>query len=79
MFSGVKVYNGELNYTPGRRALTTYFEKAARAGKSIGVVTNVSYTDAAGAVIAANKLQVPYVFVYNKDRKDAAGNPGTTR
>ncbi len=36
---------------------------------------NVSYTDASGAVIAANKLQVPYVFVYNKDRKDAAGNP----
>jgi thiol-disulfide isomerase/thioredoxin len=36
---------------------------------------NVQYTDAAGNIIAANKLQVPYVFVYNKDRKDASGNP----
>lgn len=36
---------------------------------------NVQYTDTAGKVITANKLQVPYVFVYNKDRKDAQGNP----
>ncbi len=35
----------------------------------------VSYTDASGKVIVANKLQVPYVFVYNKDWKDAADNP----
>jgi alkaline phosphatase len=51
MFAGVKVYNGEVNYTPDRKALTTYFEKAARAGKSIGVVTNVSYTDATPAAV----------------------------
>ncbi len=36
---------------------------------------NVSYTNTDGKVIAANKLQVPYVFVYNKDWKDSAGNP----
>ena len=36
---------------------------------------NVNYTDKDGKVIAAQKLQVPYVFVYNKDWKDAAGNP----
>ncbi len=35
----------------------------------------VSYTDKDGKVFLANKLQVPYVFVYNKDRKDAQGNP----
>ncbi len=35
----------------------------------------VSYTDKNGKVVLANKLQVPYVFVYNKDRKDAQGNP----
>ena len=51
MFSGVKIYDWEVNYTPGRKALTTYFEKAARAGKSIGVVTNVSYTDATPAAV----------------------------
>lgn len=35
---------------------------------------NVSYTDASGEEIVVNKLQVPYVFVYNKDHKDANGN-----
>jgi thiol-disulfide isomerase/thioredoxin len=34
---------------------------------------NVNYTDKDGKVVAANKLQVPYVFVYNKDWKDAQG------
>ncbi len=37
--------------------------------------SNISYTDAAGKTVTANKLQVPYVFVYNKDWKDASGNP----
>ncbi len=36
---------------------------------------NVNYTDKDGKVVAANKLQVPYVFVYNKDWKDVQGNP----
>lgn len=36
---------------------------------------NVNYKDKDGKEIAANKLQVPYVFAYNKDWKDAAGNP----
>jgi hypothetical protein len=36
---------------------------------------NVNYTDKEGKVVSANKLQVPYVFVYNKDWKDANGNP----
>lgn len=35
---------------------------------------NVSYTNASGEEIVVNKLQVPYVFVYNKDHKDAEGN-----
>ena len=34
----------------------------------------VSYSDQDGRVVLANKLQVPYVFVYNKDHKDASGN-----
>lgn len=36
---------------------------------------NVSYIDSTGKEIVVNKLQVPYVFVYNKDHKDAEGNP----
>jgi thiol-disulfide isomerase/thioredoxin len=36
---------------------------------------NVTYTDKDFKFVSANKLQVPYVFVYNKDWKDAQGNP----
>ncbi|SDY02164.1 S-layer homology domain-containing protein [Paenibacillus sp. CF384] len=36
--------------------------------------TDVRYTDANSNVVIANKLQVPYLFTYNKDNKDAAGN-----
>src|SRR5690606_27837806 len=36
---------------------------------------NVSYTNDAGEEVIANKLQVPYVFLYNKDNKDENGNP----
>ncbi|NBD27104.1 S-layer homology domain-containing protein [Paenibacillus glycinis] len=35
--------------------------------------TNVTYKDANGKDVVANKLQVPYLYVYNKDNKDAAG------
>lgn len=35
----------------------------------------IRYTNEAGEEIVANKLWVPYVFVYNKDNKDASGNP----
>ncbi|MBP3966483.1 S-layer homology domain-containing protein [Paenibacillus lignilyticus] len=36
--------------------------------------TDVRYTDANNNEIIVNKLQVPYLYVYNKDNKDAAGN-----
>lgn len=35
----------------------------------------ISYTSEAGEEIIANKMWVPYVFVYNKDNVDADGNP----
>jgi hypothetical protein len=35
----------------------------------------VSYAGADGKPVVANKLQVPYLFVYNKDHKDAKGDP----
>jgi alkaline phosphatase len=46
MYTGVKVYDNEVNYTPDRQVLTTYFEKAAKAGKSIGAVSSVEFTHA---------------------------------
>ena len=36
---------------------------------------DIHYTDEAGVVQIANRLWVPYVFVYNKDHVDADGNP----
>ncbi|WP_127587230.1 S-layer homology domain-containing protein [Paenibacillus koleovorans] len=46
--------------------IETLYEKASN---------NVSYKDANGVEQVANKLQVPYFFVYNKDHKDAQGKP----
>ncbi|MEI6873686.1 MAG: hypothetical protein WCL50_00995 [Spirochaetota bacterium] len=37
--------------------------------------TNISYTDKDGKVLVANKLQVPFLFLYNRNNKDAQGNP----
>ncbi|HSW38523.1 MAG TPA: alkaline phosphatase [Acidobacteriota bacterium] len=51
MFSGVKIYDNEVNYTPGNIALTTFFEKAARHGKSIGAVSSVHFTHATPAAV----------------------------
>ncbi|RNC65607.1 MAG: alkaline phosphatase [Desulfuromonadales bacterium] len=46
MFTGVKNYDNEVNYTTDNKALTTFFEKAAKAGKSIGAVSSVDWTHA---------------------------------
>jgi thiol-disulfide isomerase/thioredoxin len=36
---------------------------------------DIRYTNEAGSELVANRLWVPYVFVYNKDNVDASGNP----
>ena len=41
MFTGVKNYDNEVNYTTDGKALTTFFENAAKAGKSIGAISSV--------------------------------------
>ncbi|MFC3749442.1 S-layer homology domain-containing protein [Paenibacillus sp. GCM10012306] len=35
---------------------------------------NVSYTAKNGSTVSANKIEAPFLFVYNKDNKDAQGN-----
>jgi alkaline phosphatase len=60
-FTGVKVYDHEINYTPGDLSLQTFFEKAAKAGKSIGAISSVHWTHATpAAVFAHNKSRVFY-------------------
>jgi alkaline phosphatase len=46
MFTGVKNYDNEVNYTTDGKALTTFFENAAKAGKSIGAISSVDWTHA---------------------------------
>lgn len=37
-------------------------------------VHNVSYVNAAGETVSANKIEAPFLFIYNKDHIDAKGN-----
>ncbi|KAF0219890.1 MAG: alkaline [Geobacteraceae bacterium] len=46
MFTGVKNFDNEVNYTTDGKALVTFFEKAAKAGKSIGAISSVDWTHA---------------------------------
>lgn len=43
--------------------------------KNDGIAShNISYTDANGIKHVSNKLQVPFLFTYNKEHKDVQGN-----
>jgi alkaline phosphatase len=59
LFSGVKVYDYEINFTPGNVSIATFFEKAAQAGKSVGSISSVQWTHATpGAVYGHNKSRM---------------------
>jgi alkaline phosphatase len=61
MFTGEKNYDNEVNYTTGGAPLTTYFEQAAWAGKSVGAVSSVNWTHATPvSVFAHNKARGNY-------------------
>lgn len=61
LYTGVKIYDNEVNYTPDNQILTTYFEKAAKAGKSIGAVSSVQFSHATPvAVYGHNKSRNNY-------------------
>lgn len=46
LFTGVKNYDNEVNYTTDNKALETFFEKAAKKGRSIGAISSVDWTHA---------------------------------
>jgi alkaline phosphatase len=59
LFSGVKVFDYEINFTPGNISVATFFEKAAQTGKSIGSLSSVQWTHATpGAVYGHNKSRM---------------------
>ncbi len=61
MFSGVKIYDHEVNFTPGNVSIETFFEKAAKKGVSIGAVSTVPVTHATpAAVYAHNRSRMDY-------------------
>lgn len=46
MYTGVKNYDGDVNMTTDGKPLTTFFETAAKSGKSIGAISSVEFTHA---------------------------------
>ena len=56
MYTGVKVYDNEVNYTPANTSIETFFEKAAKAGKSIGSVSTVNWTHATPVTVFGHSI-----------------------
>lgn len=54
MYTGVKNYDGQINWSTTGSPLTTYFEMAAQAGKSIGAVSSVQLSHATPAAVYAH-------------------------
>ncbi len=53
MYTGVKVFNEEINWSPAG-ALTTFFEGVSNYGRSTGAVTSVQLSHATPAAVAAH-------------------------
>lgn len=51
MYTGIKIYDGQINMTTDGEPITTFFEMAAEAGKSIGAVSSVQMTHATPAAV----------------------------
>lgn len=80
MFSGVKIYDHEVNFTPGNISIETFFEKAARNGLSIGAVSSVPWTHATPAsVYAHSRSRMDYAAMAREaiyGRNPGAANAG---
>jgi alkaline phosphatase len=67
MYSGVKNYDGQINWSKAGLPLTTFFETAALAGKSIGAVSSVQLSHATpAAVYAHNSSRNNYIQIANE-------------
>jgi alkaline phosphatase len=56
MYTGVKNFDNEVNYTTDNKALVTFFEMAAKAGKSIGAVSTVNWTHATPVTVFGHNI-----------------------
>jgi alkaline phosphatase len=64
MYTGVKNYDGTINWTTDSKPLTTFFEQAAQAGKAIGAVSSVQLSHATpGAVYGHNSSRNNYASI----------------
>lgn len=67
MYTGVKNYDGQVNWSTSGQPLTTYFENAAQAGRSIGAVTSVEFSHATpAAVYGHNSSRNNYSAIANE-------------
>jgi alkaline phosphatase len=82
MYTGVKIYDGEINMTTEdpSQPIMTFFEMAAQAGKSIGAVSSVQLSHATpGAVYGHNSSRnhyaaIGYEGVYGSNPLDSKSN-----
>jgi alkaline phosphatase len=83
MYTGVKNYDGTVNLTTDSKPLTTYFEKAAQAGKSIGAVSSVEFSHATPAAVYGhnssrnNYAAIGYEGVYGSNPLNNLPNSGS--
>lgn len=54
MYTGVKNYDGQINWSTTGTPLTTFFETASLSGKSTGAISSVEFSHATPAAVAAH-------------------------
>lgn len=80
MYTGIKIYDGQINMTTDQQPITTYFEMAAQAGKSIGAVSSVQLSHATPAAVYGhnssrnNYAAIGYEGVYGSNQLDNQPN-----
>lgn len=67
MYTGVKNYDGQVNWSTSGQPLTTFFEYAGMAGKAVGAVSSVEFSHATpAAVVSHNSSRNNYAAIANE-------------
>lgn len=67
MYTGVKNYDGQVNWSTTGQPLTTFFELAGQAGKAVGAVSSVEFSHATpAAVVSHNSSRNNYAAIANE-------------